>query len=99
VLIVVDDMDLALGRIRIRQKGSAAGHKGLADILETMGTENICRLRIGIGRNERQDAVDFVLSKPTEDEKELLNAAIAGAHKAVLCWVEHGIEAAMNKFN
>jgi len=99
VLVVVDDMDLALGRIRIRQKGSSGGHKGLADVLEAMGSENICRLRIGIGRRERQDPVDFVLSRPTEEEKELLNAAIAGARDAVLCWAEYGIDAAMNKFN
>lgn len=99
LFVVVDDMALSPGMIRIRAKGSAGGHKGLADIIEKLGTEGFGRLRIGIGQSDRYNAADFVLDKPTKPERTLLNEAIERSREAVLCWIEHGIEAAMNKFN
>jgi len=99
LLVVTDDMALSPGRIRIRAKGSAGGHNGLADVIEKLGTESIGRLRIGIGQSGDIDAYDYVLDRPTEAEKPLLEEAIERAREAVLCWVEYGIEAAMNEFN
>jgi len=99
VLVVTDDMALEPGKIRLRAKGSAGGHNGLADIIQALGTEQIPRLRVGIGRSDREDAVDYVLSRPTPVQKSLLEGAIAAAGDAVLCWVQYGIEDAMNKFN
>jgi len=99
LLIVADDMALEPGRIRIRGQGSSGGHNGLVDVIEKLGTESVGRLRIGIGQSDTEDAVDFVLDKPTEVERPLLDEAIVRAREAVLCWVEHGIEATMNKFN
>lgn len=102
LLVVTDDMDLEPGRIRIRAKGSAGGHNGLADIIEELGTNEFARCRIGIGRSgeeTRQSRIDYVLDKPTEAEKLLLARAIERARDAVLCWIEHGVEAAMKKFN
>jgi PTH1 family peptidyl-tRNA hydrolase len=99
MLVVTDDMDLEPGRIRIRAKGSAGGHNGLADIIEKLGTNAFARCRIGIGRSNEQDAVDFVLDKPAEAEKPLLDAAIERARDAVLCWIEYGIETVMNRYN
>ncbi len=102
LLVVTDDMDLEPGRIRIRAKGSAGGHNGLADIIEKLGTNEFARCRIGIGRSgeeTRQSRVDYVLDKPTEAEKLLLATAVERARDAVLCWIERGVEAAMNKFN
>jgi len=99
VLIVTDDMDLEPGRIRIRPKGSAGGHKGLADIIEKLGTHHFARCRVGIGRDREREAVDFVLDKPANAERPLLNAAIERARDAVLCWIEYGIEATMNQYN
>ena len=99
VLVVTDDMDLEPGRIRIRPKGSAGGHKGLADIIEKLGSHNFARCRVGIGRNHERESVDFVLDKPAKAERPLLNAAIERARDAVLCWIEYGIEAAMNQYN
>jgi PTH1 family peptidyl-tRNA hydrolase len=111
LLVVTDDMDLEPGRIRIRAKGSAGGHKGLTDIIQELGTDEFARLRIGIGRPPRlptqggavghsmeEDAVDFVLGRPAE-ERPLLNEAVEKAHDAVLCWIERGIEATTNRFN
>jgi PTH1 family peptidyl-tRNA hydrolase len=99
LLVVIDDMALPPGRIRIRMRGSAGGHNGLADVIEKLGTENISRLRIGIGQNDEKEAYDYVLSKPTEAERPLLDEAIVKARDAVLCWVEYGIKMTMNKFN
>lgn len=99
LLVVTDDMALPPGRIRVRMKGSAGGHHGLADVIEKLGTENISRLRIGIGQSDEEMAYDYVLSKPKEAERPLLDEAITKARDAVLCWVEYGIRATMNKFN
>jgi PTH1 family peptidyl-tRNA hydrolase len=99
LLVVTDDMALPPGRIRVRMKGSAGGHNGLADVIEKLGTENISRLRIGIGQSDEEMAYDYVLGKPTEADRPLLDEAITKARDAVLCWVEYGIKATMNEFN
>ncbi len=102
LIIVTDDMALEPGRIRIRAKGSAGGHNGLTDIIDKLGTNEFSRCRVGIGCNIEevgQNQVDYVLSKPTENQKALLDKAIENARDAVLCWIEYGLETAMNKFN
>jgi PTH1 family peptidyl-tRNA hydrolase len=99
LLVVTDDMDLQAGRIRLRPKGSAGGHNGLADIIDKLKTNEFARCRIGIGRSGDEESVDYVLDKPSEAEKPLLAEAIELARDAVLCWIENGIETAMNKFN
>ena len=99
LLVVSDDMALAVGAIRLRAKGSAGGHNGLADVIEKLGTDQFGRLRVGIGKSDRVDDVDYVLSRPSEKERLLLDKAAERAQEAVLCWVEHGIETAMNEFN
>jgi PTH1 family peptidyl-tRNA hydrolase len=99
LLVITDDMDLEPGRIRIRAKGSAGGHNGLADIIEKLGTNEFARCRIGIGRSSEDDAVDHVLDKPAKEEEPLLAEAIERARKAVLCWMEYGTEKTMNEFN
>ena len=99
LLVVTDDMDLEPGRIRIRARGSAGGHNGLADIIEKLGTDEFARCRIGIGRSGQQDAVDFVLDEPPRADRALLAEAVDRARDAVLCWIEHGIDKAMTMFN
>jgi PTH1 family peptidyl-tRNA hydrolase len=99
LLVVTDDMALEPGRIRLRAKGSAGGHNGLADIIEKLGTSEFARCRVGIGPSGEQDAVDFVLEKPARAEKPLLAEATERARDAVVCWIEHGIETAMTTFN
>jgi len=99
LLVVSDDMALEPGRIRIRAKGSAGGQKGLADVIGKLGTNEFARLRIGIGSNRNIDAYDYVLGEPTKQEKMLIDESVEKAVEAVLCWIECGTEAAMNKFN
>ena len=99
LLVITDDMALEPGRIRIRRKGSAGGHKGLENVIEKLGTSEFGRLRIGIGQCREESAYDYVLDKPDEQDKLLLDEAINKAREAVLFWIKYGIKAAMNKFN
>jgi len=98
LLVVCDDMALAPGVIRLRKKGSAGGHNGLADVIEKLGAENFNRLRVGIGSAKLGSSVDYVLAKPADDEKPLLREMIEKAAEAAACWVEYGIEAASNRY-
>ena len=99
ILVITDDMALEPGMIRLRAEGSAGGHNGLADIIEKLGTDQFSRLRIGIGSSGRMTGRDYVLSKPDETERKLIDRAVAEASEAVMVWISAGIETAMNKFN
>jgi len=99
VLIVLDDMWLEPGQIRLRARGSAGGHNGLADVIEKLGTENVPRLRVGIGRCESGDERDYVLGEPDRNDGVLINDGIERAREAAICWLREGIDSAMTKFN
>jgi len=99
VLVVYDDMDLPIGQLRLRPGGSAGGHKGMADIIRHFGSEEIPRLRIGIGRAPATTAVEYVLSRFDEAERPIVQAAVSRGADAVECWLTHGLQAAMNDFN
>jgi len=99
LMVVVDDMALETGMIRVRASGSAGGHNGLADIIEKLGTNAFARCRVGIGARRTPDAVEHVLGRPESEEKPALNRAILQARDAVLCWLEFGVEKTMNEFN
>lgn len=97
LLVVADDVDLPLGRIRLRRAGSAGGHNGLRDVIASFGTGEFDRLRIGIGR--QGETVDHVLATFGPDERELADEAIRLAADAAELWLREGIDAAMNAFN
>ncbi len=99
-LIVLDDVNLPLGKIRIRGRGSSGGHKGLASIIEHVGTQDIARLRLGVGAEVgKDDMVDFVLSKFSKSERALLESMITLSVEAVRTFISEGLEVAMNRFN
>jgi PTH1 family peptidyl-tRNA hydrolase len=100
LLVITDDVDLPLGRIRLRRDGSAGGHNGLRDIIGALGTDEFNRLRVGIGRpGTRRATVDHVLATFRPAERELSDEAIATAADAAELWLREGIEAAMNAYN
>jgi PTH1 family peptidyl-tRNA hydrolase len=99
VLVVLDDLALPLGRLRVRTQGSSGGHNGLESVIEHFGTEAVPRLRIGIGAAPSRGAVDYVLGRFFEEEKPHLDATIQRAAEAVKCAVDKGLFAAMNVFN
>jgi len=99
ILVITDDMALEPGLIRIRASGSAGSHNGLADIVEKLGTVDFPRLRVGIGEKGPVIGREYVLSRPSADERKLLDEAVEQASQAVVFWVGQGVDATMTKFN
>ena len=99
ILVVLDDLALELGRLRIRPDGSSGGHNGLESIITSFSTEEIPRLRIGIGAAPSQGAVDYVLGRFFEEEQPVVKKTIARAADAVKCAIDNGVLSAMNLFN
>jgi PTH1 family peptidyl-tRNA hydrolase len=100
LLVVCDDFNLPLAKLRFRSQGSAGGQKGLEDIVKRLGTGEFSRLRIGIGPvPDSWDGADYVLGKFTPSERPAIDDAVVTAVDAVECWATQGIEIGMNKFN
>ena len=99
ILVVLDDLALPLGRIRIRPGGGSGGHNGLESIILQFGTEEIPRLRVGIGAAPVEGSVDYVLGWFFEEERPLVKSAIERAVEAIKCAVDNGVVSAMNTFN
>ena len=99
ILVVLDDLDLPLGRLRLRARGGSGGHNGLESIIMQFDTENIPRLRIGIGSAPREGSVDYVLSRFFDEEKPIVRSTIERAVEALKCVIDKGLVSAMNTFN
>jgi PTH1 family peptidyl-tRNA hydrolase len=97
LLLVTDDIDLPLGRLRLRRSGSAGGHNGLRDVIATFDTDDFNRLRIGVGRAGQ--AASHVLATFRPDERDLATEMVAVGADAVELWLRDGIDEAMNAFN
>jgi len=108
LLVIHDDLDLPLGKIRIRQGGSSGGHKGVDSTISCLGSQDFIRLRVGIGRPSlvegsteisEADIIAYVLSDFTPDEKQTITQVIPKVSEAILCLITDGLVAAMNKYN
>ncbi len=101
VLILVDDIDLPFGQVRVRAKGGPGTHNGLRHIVQCTGSGDFPRVRVGMGAPPPEwDLADWVLSKfQTEEERKIAYDAYLTAADAALCWAENGIDVAMNRFN
>ena len=101
MLLIVDDVDLPFGQVRIRPKGGPGTHNGLRHIVQCTGTDAFPRVRVGMGMPPPQwDLADWVLGKfQTEEERKIAFDAYLLAADAALCWAEHGIDQAMNRYN
>ncbi|MEG6520655.1 aminoacyl-tRNA hydrolase [Desulfotomaculum sp. 1211_IL3151] len=98
LLVIVDDMDLPPGTLRIRKNGSAGGQRGLQNIIELLGTQDFARMRVGIGRSA-YGSVGHVLGKISEEEAKSIGPAIETAVEAVRVWVLEGTSVVMNRYN
>lgn len=100
LIVVYDDVDLSLGKVKCKQRGSSAGHRGMESIFAVLGTNKINRVRVGIGKKiTEEDLSQYVLSSFLKEEKEIINSAV---EKAVVCcfdWLDSDIENAMQKHN
>jgi peptidyl-tRNA hydrolase, PTH1 family len=100
LLVLCDDLNLPVGKLRLRASGSSGGQKGLEDIIRRLGTEDFSRLRLGIGSApEGWDWADYVLGKFPPDEDPVIDEAVARAADAVFVWARDGIESCMNQYN
>lgn len=100
MLVVCDDIDLKMGKLRLRMKGSSGGHRGLESIISSLDTDGFARFRIGIGRPEQsKDASKYVLGGFDKGQKTLLKTILDTACRGCETWVKDGIISAMNKFN
>jgi peptidyl-tRNA hydrolase, PTH1 family len=100
LILVHDDLDLDLGRLRIKQTGGHGGHNGIRSVIDVVGTSQFVRIKIGIGRPApRQDSADYVLQAFTREETKVLNPCLERAVEALECLIHRGIAVAMNQFN
>jgi len=107
LLVIYDDLDLPLGKIRLRQSGSSGGHKGMNSIILALGSEDFPRIRVGIGRPQAEEqsiinedaVVNYVLSDFSRQEEAILKSVIVKVSEAIDYFLTQGIEAAMSKFN
>lgn len=99
LLVVYDDLDLPLGRLRLRERGSAGGHGGVQSVIDRLGTDVFARLRVGIGRPEPREAVEYVLAEFSDGEKRQLEEVLERAVAAVEMCLAEGLPSAMNRFN
>ena len=100
LIVIYDDSDLDVGKIRIRKSGSSGGHNGMKDIIRMTGTQDFIRIRVGIGkRPEFMEMPDYVLGRPDAQERKLLDEALERAAKAAIDIMENGADHAMNMFN
>lgn len=99
-LVVCDDINLPLGRLRLRKSGSAGGQKGLANIIQHLGTESVPRLRIGVDLPpDGRDSADWVLDRFSKAELRTVDEALGRAAQAVETWLSQGLDVAMNRYN
>lgn len=99
IIVIHDDLDLEAGRLKIRKKGSSGGHKGVESIIQSVGTGDFIRVKIGIGRDSLMLTEDYVLSKFKKDELPLIKEAINKAVEAIQRIITEGVEKAMNRLN
>lgn len=99
LLVIHDDLDLSFGRIRLRPGGGAGGHNGVRSLIDALGTQQLARVRVGIGRPEHGDPMRYVLGRWTREEMESLGAVLSDAVDATRYTLEFGLRQAMNEFN
>ncbi len=99
LLVVHDDADIPFGKIKLVYSSTSGGHRGVASIIEHVGSHEFARLKIGIGREESKDLVEYVLERFTAEEKKVINKLFLLCEKAIAVWIDEGIEKAMSLYN
>ncbi len=99
ICIIHDDLDLNIGEVRIKYSGGHGGHNGLRNIIQACGTNDFIRIRMGIGHPEKDEVIDYVLSKPKKAEKEVLDQSAYEAADVMDSLLQRGLDETMNRFN
>lgn len=100
ILVIYDDMDTEVGKIRVRAKGGAGSHNGMKSIINELNSEEFARIRVGIGKPKDEfDRIDYVIGRVSKEEQLKLQKGVDSARDAVIYWIENGIDNTMNKYN
>lgn len=99
LIVIYDDLDTAVGKIRLRETGNPGGHNGMKNVIAHLGTKDFCRIRVGIGRDMEMMIIDYVLKKIPKADEKLMETAFENARDAVLLSIEKGFNIAMNRYN
>ena len=99
LIVVHDDLDLPVGKLRLRRKGSSGGQKGMGNIIEQLGTQDINRIRVGISNDKSRDTKDYVLSRFSKEELPILDEALDRGSDALIYSLDHDFDEVMSKFN
>jgi|YNPMSStandDraft_1061717.scaffolds.fasta_scaffold30114_2 PTH1 family peptidyl-tRNA hydrolase len=99
LIVIHDDLDLPVGKIKIKKNGSSGGHKGVQSIIDFLGTKNFIRIKIGIGKDPLQDVSDYVLSPFSKEQKAIIKEKISQAVDSIVTIISEGVDKAMNIYN
>lgn len=99
LIVIHDDLDLPIGKLRLREKGSSGGQKGMGNIIDLLGTKDICRIRVGIANNKQIDTKDYVLGKVAKDDRPMYEESLKKAKDAAIFAIDHDFSLTMNHFN
>ena len=99
LLVIYDDLDMPVGKLRLRKTGSAGGHNGIKNIIAHLNSQDFKRIRVGIDRHKYLKVVDYVLSRFTKEETDAINQGIENAVNAIIDYLDHGFDYIMNRYN
>lgn len=99
ILVIYDDLDMPVGKLRLRQSGSAGGHNGIKNIIAHLNSQDFKRIRVGIDRHKYMKVVDYVLSRFTKEENEAISQGIENAANAIIDYLDHDFDYVMNRYN
>ena len=99
LIVVHDDLDLPLGKLRLRKKGSSGGQKGMGNIIDQLHSQDINRIRVGISNDKSRDTADYVLSKFSKDDLKILDESLDKGADALIYALDHDFDEVMSKFN
>lgn len=99
IIVIYDDLDMPVGKLRLRKNGSAGGHNGIKNIIAHLGNQNFKRIRVGIDRHKYMKVVDYVLSRFSKEETDAINQGIENAANAVIDYLDHDFDYVMNRYN
>lgn len=99
LLVIYDDLDMPVGKLRLRKTGSAGGHNGIKNIIAHLNSQDFKRIRVGIDRHKYMKVVDCVLSRFTKEEADAINQGIENAVSAVIDYLDHDFDYIMNRYN
>ena len=99
LLVIYDDLDMPVGKLRLRKTGSTGGHNGIKNIIAHLNSQDFKRIRVGIDRHKYMKVVDYVLSRFTKEETDAINQGIENAVNAIIDYLDHGFDYIMNRYN